>query len=566
MNAKESVKWDDDEEDTECSYGASLSAQSGSTGIEWGVDVDFTLAELEIMAKRANIDLVNEHLFEPATKVVSYALPLTYNRPTALAQKYHPSLAKKEHQKAPKPRQMPVLSRKMSLTKKSHSGLGSQLQGLKPASSRKSKAVESTNGGKDSTPRLGRMEEEEEESSAMDASEESSKSSASRKKNAKKRKRKDGMDEDDDGDGDFDADERSEMPYESVKKPQKKKAAGLTLDQASGMTGSATASGSRSPLPTVTTSTARAPSIANATVSTAPQRSQAPLQLGLTVKKPTASSTAIISTSKLRAPTKTPRPTFRIYLSQFPLKRKNEITKKINELAEKEILSICISDTVRSSTHFVSYEDHKRPGTPVAINLLLAIVRGVWILEERWIDKLLEHSKVPKADKYEMTGLPGPRRARIARAARIEYLQGKGLTKDDGDDDNGDPSLPRLVFSDWTFNLDHWKGEPGSELLAIIITYGAGLIAQKFESDIWFTNANLLPEPVYSASDPIAHQDAEKLDSKPNLRKRAFSSSHTKRYMPTFALSLDWLRDSIVAYQAQDPLKYSNKIRKFNAL
>lgn len=270
---------------------------------------------------------------------------------------------------------------------------------------------------------------------------------------------------------------------------------------------------------------------------------------------------------KYEAPIKT----HRLYLSQIDRERKNKLNYEIEKLAVENGVSICWVDNIGEATVFVSYGNHA-PGKSqhASINLLWAIMRGIWIVEPAWLESLLKHGgRIPKYEKYEITTIPGPRASRLARAARRAYLEENGLTKQEADDDK-DPHLPRLLFSDWTFNLDLWKENPNPEELMRIIEYGAGKIGARNEADIWFSSRKgEIVEPNYAPSEPMSEEDARNLEEHPTLRKRAFEGARTKRRMPTFAFdTLDWLRDSIINYEPQDHTnakKYPNRLRFFNA-
>lgn len=537
------------------------------TAIQWGAEVHYTLEELEKVAKQANLTLLGGNLSSPSNNLTSNAPTPRYNPPNGTVLKHNPLLAPREYRDQPYMQPLPTKSisnLSIILPLKRVTDLSNVVDRASPSPRSPRDLADSANTEGSDT---GEAKKKKRKRSAI-----SGPKTANGASKSKSTKRSMALDADEDSlsvsatvDGSEDGSEIAMK--ETVPKATKRKKGPNAPQSLSNSSSSIVSSGNASVGKVDGAESVEKSFADHGGVNGGNQASH---------KVSMMANVRMIDVREERRPigrpraqSKPPKPartTFRIYLSQFPVERKNEIAKKVKKLKDDGILSISLSETVRGSTHFVSFVDHKTPNTPVAINLMLAIVRGVWILEEKWVKKLIKHSKIPKAEKYEMTALTGPKRARIARAARIAYLESKGLTKDDGDDDAGDLDLPRLVFSDWAFNLDTWKGEPGTEMLKIILTYGAALVVQKFEADIWFTNADAVPEPVFSESEPISEQDSLALALNPQLRKRHFASSHTKRCMPTFALSLDWLRDSIISYEAQDPNKYSNKIRRFNAI
>lgn len=264
-----------------------------------------------------------------------------------------------------------------------------------------------------------------------------------------------------------------------------------------------------------------------------------------------------------------PKYEHRIYLSGYSDLKKADLSFRLQQLAIDHNVSMGLVDTVGDATIFVPQKTPSK-NSPASINMLMAIMRGIWLLEASWLDSLLKHGgKIPKREKYEITTIPGPRKARLARKERKDYLASLDEEARRASSDDNDSELPRLIFSDWAFNLDSWRSNnPTVEQLAFIIEYGAGIITNNpWDADVWFTSATTpTPEPRYSTDTPMSSEDARTLKSMPLLRKRAFTAPSTKRGMPTYGFHLEWLRDSILAYDAQPPKKYENMIKIFSAL
>lgn len=258
----------------------------------------------------------------------------------------------------------------------------------------------------------------------------------------------------------------------------------------------------------------------------------------------------------------------RLYLSGTTLVVKNDMSYKLQLFAKDTGISIGLVENTESASIFISYDQNSEEGSGRSINMLIAIMRGIWVLRPQWLDSLLKNEgKIPKFEKYEIVSIPGPRASRLARKARREYIAENQLDKHTVNDDM-DLELPRLVFSDWSFNLDVWKeNNPTEDMLRWLVTLGAGSVVPPYEADIWFTNSQaLIPEPVFTPSVPMPIEDAKLLQQNPTLRKRAFNGAHTKRCMPTYGFNLSWLRDSIIAYEAQNPENYKNMIEFFDAI
>lgn len=276
------------------------------------------------------------------------------------------------------------------------------------------------------------------------------------------------------------------------------------------------------------------------------------------------------------APRRAPKPAryvppkyeHRIYLSGFSDEKKSSLSFKLQQLVIDHNVSIGLVDSVREASICIPHTTPTKSSN-VSFNLLIAIMRGIWILEATWLDSLLKHQgKIPKREKYEVTKIPGPRAARLARKERKDYLASLDEETRRESNDDTDPDLPRLIFSDWAFNLDIWKSDkPAADQLAYVVEYGGGIVTSPWDADVWFTpSETTIPEPRFSTPSPMSSEDARTLKANPSLRKRAFTASSTKRGMPVYGFNLEWLRDSILCYEARDPAKYNNRIELFDAL
>jgi hypothetical protein len=252
----------------------------------------------------------------------------------------------------------------------------------------------------------------------------------------------------------------------------------------------------------------------------------------------------------------------RVYLSQCTDAQK---TKYRNEL--QSVSGVTVVRDVANATHVVYFNPPTSAKAKVSLSVLYAIAFGKWIVKQEWLDKMIEKKEIAKPDRYELTVFPGCQAARKAHMAREEYLTRQGLAHAD---DDFDMSLPRLIFSDLTFNLDRLRptySQPDLEKVESLILACAGRLGNELTSDIWIT-----PKPdrqilsIDYGEDLGANSEDEDRLQHPEYRKRHFKYPDTQKKMPTWALEFDFLRDSVTQWKTMNMDSYKNHIVESAAL
>lgn len=255
----------------------------------------------------------------------------------------------------------------------------------------------------------------------------------------------------------------------------------------------------------------------------------------------------------------------RVYLAQATNSQREHYRKLTNG-----INGLTILDDVTQATHVVYFNPPDSVESKISLSALFAIACGLWILKESWLEQLIEKQIFIAPERHELKSLPGCRASRLAHAQRRQYLDQQGLSETQADDD-GDENLPRLIFSDLTFNLDRYKASVSadqfSKVKAMISSCG-GKIGTDLTSDIWLVgDADRKSLNVrFSPQDDTPNEEDEIRIKNPTFRKRVFSHALTHRRMPIWALKFDYIRDCLIHWQMLDMDEYDSPLSETFAL
>lgn len=272
------------------------------------------------------------------------------------------------------------------------------------------------------------------------------------------------------------------------------------------------------------------------------------------------------STVPILARPKAPKvqPTILVYLA----KAKDAQKEKYRKGMPLHLMSF-VSD-VTKATHVVICEGEASMDDPVSFSVLYAMAFAKWVLNKDWLeDAFLTHS-IPQESVYEVYQLPGCKLLREMHAERDLYCQQKGISPQHADD-SIDPEMPKLLFSDLTFNIDRLKTVFDRTVLKqlhdIILTNG-GLIGGEESSDIWITKDpySVVYGVQYGSYGAPPENDMMLRQRYPHWHKRHFTNANTLREMPTYAIPFDFIRDSILNGATANPEHYRNLMQQLVAL
>lgn len=251
-----------------------------------------------------------------------------------------------------------------------------------------------------------------------------------------------------------------------------------------------------------------------------------------------------------------PKATYRVYLSQCKANEKERIHSLVKVLGKE----MCFVGEVEQATHVVMMTDL---GDQYSLSVLVALSAGMWILKPEWLQDSFAAQTVLDEIDYVPKNMQ-VLRAREARRERDEYLASKGKKESEADDDY-DFDLPRLIFSDLTFCLDHVRQiytGGNMEKLKTIIRNCAGKVAGEEASDIWVAPPNTTRQLMFNRimGEEPDEADARDIREHPDYRKRHFTNPKTHRCMPTFAFTIEYIKDCVTQWQTLPFDIYENHI------
>lgn len=255
-------------------------------------------------------------------------------------------------------------------------------------------------------------------------------------------------------------------------------------------------------------------------------------------------------------------PETKVYICNCKKELKESWYKRLE--SSKEMVFV---DHVDKATHIIVPHLTAKVTSEISISAIAAVASGKWLLKPSWLEEIEANNGVlpETTEDFELHDLiPGCRVSRLAHELRTDYLEKKGITEDEVDDD--DPELPPLLFDGWTFNLDHLSPRIYLFIQNAILDCG-GYIGNKVHADVWLTSTTEeVVEVLYHERQGAPESDeALKLDH-PDWKKRKFSNIHTKNSMPVWAVSSRFFTESILCWEIRDIDTYQNFYTLVHAL
>lgn len=250
----------------------------------------------------------------------------------------------------------------------------------------------------------------------------------------------------------------------------------------------------------------------------------------------------------------------KVYLSQASEPDKEYYARRLRGIMEVE-------PDVRKATHVVSFKRSMEEDEGISFSVVYAIALGIPLMTQKWLDDAVFFRKVPDIQDNTRKDIPGSYLLTEMHQARALYL----IRTSQLHPSEFDTDLPPLLFSQWTFNIDiikrHWS-ETNVKLLKEIILANGGLISGEFSSDIWLTISALDSVPALHYGEPAAppHEDLMLKSQHPDWRKRKFKNNDTVRDFPTYAIPIDFIKESVIKGVCADPRNYRNLLQELHGL